>query len=292
MPRNTSTNPEIRAARDELGVRLRDVRRAAGLTGQQLADSLAWAPSKISKLENGRQTPTDDDVRSWCRATSSEHATDALLADLHTLQTRHREWQRVMRAGVAAEQTAMGRREQDTRIFRGFQSTIVPGLLQTPTYAREILERFGRRTGQRMDVDEAVAARMRRQEILYDPTKKFRLVMTEAVLLYYVCSPAAMLGQIDRLTNLAMLPNIRLGIIPFDRPYVISPTHPFWVYDDQLVVVETVSAQLNLAQPEEIDQYTKTFEAMALTAVYDESARAVMGQVSQEIARRKTYEKE
>jgi hypothetical protein len=191
-----------------------------------------------------------------------------------------------MRGGLAAEQTAMGRQEQGTRIFRSFQSAIVPGLLQTPGYAAGVIERVALRSGQRLDIDEVVAARMRRQEILYDTSKKFRLVLDEAVLLHNVCPPAAMLGQIDRLINMAMLPNVRLGIIPFDKPYAILPTHAFWVYDDQLVVVETVSAQLNLAQPQEIDQYIKAFEAMALTAVYDDKARTVMARVSQQIASR------
>ncbi|GAB2474387.1 helix-turn-helix transcriptional regulator [Promicromonospora xylanilytica] len=286
MPRNTSTNPDILAARNDLGARLRDLRRAAGLTGQQLAGSLSWAQPKISKIETGRQTPSDDDVRSWCRATGSERMAEALLADLHTLQTRHREWQRVMRAGLAAEQSAMGRQEQDTRIFRAFQPTIVPGLLQTPDYARGIIERVSRTTGQRMDVDEVVAARMQRQNILYDTSKKFRLVLTEAALLNYVCSPSAMPGQIDRLINLAMLPNVRLGIIPFDKSYVIVPTHAFWVYDDQLVLVETVSAQLNLAQPQEIEQYTKVFETMALTAVYDDKARVALTRMGHQIVAR------
>jgi ribosome-binding protein aMBF1 (putative translation factor) len=44
-----------------LGKRLRELRQAAGLSGRQLAESLSWPPSKVSKLENSRQTPTDDD---------------------------------------------------------------------------------------------------------------------------------------------------------------------------------------------------------------------------------------
>ncbi len=284
MPRNTSTSPDIRAARIELGARLRDLRRAAGLTGRQLAASLSWTQPKVSKIETGRQTPSDDDVRSWCRATGNERATEALLADLHTLQTRYREWRRVMRAGLASEQSAMGRKEQDTLIFRCFQPTIVPGLLQTPDYARGVIERAGNKPAPPAEVDEVVAARMQRQSILYDTSKKFRLVLTEAALLNWVCPPSAMLGQIDRLINLAMLPNVRFGIIPFDKPHVLVPTHAFWVYDDHAVIVETVSAQLNLAQPQEIQQYTKVFETMALTAVYDDKARSAMTRMGQRIS--------
>ena len=240
----------------------------------------------MSKIETGRQTPSDEDVRSWCRTTGSTDMTEVLLADLHTLQTRYREWRTVMRAGLAAEQGAMGRQEQETRIFRGFQPTIVPGLLQTPDYARGVIERAGNKTATRAETDEVVGARMQRQGILYNTSKKFRLVLTEAALLNWVCPPSAMLGQLDRLTTLTMLPNIRFGIIPFDKPYVLVPTHGFWLYDDQLVIVETVSAQLNLVQPQEIEQYTKVFETMALTAVYDGKARTVLARTARQIAMR------
>ncbi|MEU4386824.1 helix-turn-helix transcriptional regulator [Promicromonospora sp. NPDC023805] len=291
LPRNTSTNADIREARNELGARLRDLRRAAGLTGQRLADLLSWVPSKVSKIEHGRQSPTVDDIRVWCRAVSDETAMEGLLADLNTIETRYQEWQRIMRGGLGQVQSAVTRREQETRIFRGYQSLIVPGLFQTPEYARGLLEQSGRVWTQGEGVEEAVTARMRRQEILYDPSKKFRIVLTEAVLLYAICAPEAMLAQLDRLMSLSMLSNVRLGIIPFERRTALAPEHSFWVYDDDLVLVETVSAQLNLQQQQEIELHTKVFESMALDADYDQKARAVLQRASKQIAARITAEK-
>lgn len=291
LPRNTSTNADIREARNELGARLRDLRRAAGLTGQRLADLLSWVPSKVSKIEHGRQSPTADDIRVWCRAVSDESAIEGLLADLNTIETRYQEWQRIMRGGLGQVQSAVTRREQETRIFRGYQSLIVPGLFQTPEYARGLLEQSGRVWTQGEGVEEAVTARMRRQEILYDPSKKFRIVLTEAVLLYAICTPEAMLAQLDRLMSLSMLSNVRLGIIPFERRTALAPEHSFWVYDDDLVLVETVSAQLNLQQQQEIELHTKVFESMALDADYDQKARAVLHRASKQIAGRISAEK-
>jgi hypothetical protein len=291
LPRNTSTNPDIREARNELGARLRNQRRAAGLTGQRLADLLSWVPSKVSKIEHGRQSPTSDDVRVWCRAVGDEDAIDGLLADLHSLETRYQEWQRVLRTGLASTQEGMARWEQGTRVFRCHQSLIVPGLFQTPDYARGVLERASRVWTQGKGVDEAVAARMQRQGILYDTSKKFHIVLTEAVLLYTVCSPAAMLGQIDRLMTVSMLPNVRLGIIPFDKPYTILPEHAFWVYDDELVLVDTATASLNLQTPQEIELHKKVFESMALDADYDQKARTVLHRASKQIAARIPPEK-
>lgn len=291
LPRNTSTNADIREARNELGARLRDLRRAAGLTGQRLADLLSWVPSKVSKIEHGRQSPTADDIRVWCRAVGDEAAIEGLLADLSTIETRYQEWQRIMRGGLGQVQSAVTRREQETRIFRGYQSLIVPGLFQTPEYARGLLEQSGRVWTQGEGVEEAVTARMCRQEILYDPSKKFRIVLTEAVLLYAICTPEAMLAQLDRLMSLSMLSNVRLGIIPFERRTALAPEHSFWVYDDDLVLVETVSAQLNLQQQQEIELHTKVFESMALDADYDQKARAVLHRASKQIAGRISAEK-
>jgi transcriptional regulator with XRE-family HTH domain len=291
LPRNTSTNADIREARNELGARLRDLRRAGGLTGQRLADLLSWVPSKVSKIEHGRQSPTADDIRVWCRAVGDEAAIEGLLADLSTIETRYQEWQRIMRGGLGQVQSAVTRREQETRIFRGYQSLIVPGLFQTPEYARGLLEQSGRVWTQGEGVEEAVTARMRRQEILYDRSKKFRIVLTEAVLLYAICAPEAMLAQLDRLMSLSMLSNVRLGIIPFERRTALAPEHSFWVYDDDLVLVETVSAQLNLQQQQEIELHTKVFESMALDADYDQKARAVLHRASKQIAARVPAEK-
>jgi transcriptional regulator with XRE-family HTH domain len=85
LPQNsTSGASNVRDARSALGHRLCEFRQQAQLSGRQLAEALSWPPSKVSKLENGRQTPSDDDVRGWTQATGSAGETGALLASLHT----------------------------------------------------------------------------------------------------------------------------------------------------------------------------------------------------------------
>lgn len=54
--------------RQEYGASLRRLREEAGLTGSQLAASLHWAQSKVSRIETGKQSATTDDVVSWVRA--------------------------------------------------------------------------------------------------------------------------------------------------------------------------------------------------------------------------------
>jgi hypothetical protein len=93
-----------------------------------------------------------------------------------------------------------------------------------------------------------------------------------------------MLAQLDRLISLSILPNVRLGVISSDTQYVIGPWHGFWLRDNERVLVETFSAELNLVQESEIKLYSKIFEQFAAIANYGRSARAIITRVADELA--------
>jgi transcriptional regulator with XRE-family HTH domain len=285
LPRNKATGvSNVHEARTALGNRLRELRQQAALTGRQLAESLSWQASKVSKLENGRQTPSDDDIQAWTRATGSEGETAGLLASLHTLEVQHAEWQRVLRTGIRPRQHELAELDQKTRLFRVFEATVIPGLLQTSEYARARFAEGIRIFKLPNDINEAVEGRMKRQDIFYRPDKRFHFVLTEAALRFRMCSPEVMLGQLDRLVSLSALPNVRLGIIGFETQYTASPWHGFWLYDEEKVLVETFSAGLNLAQPQEIELYSTVFNELAAVASYGRSARAVITRVIDDLA--------
>ncbi len=283
-PNRASDVSNVHEARNALGKRLRELRQQAGLSGRQLAESLSWPPSKVSKLENGRQTPSDDDIRAWARATSSVAETDALLASLHTLEVQHAEWQRILRTGLRPRQQELIEWDQRTRLFRAFEATVIPGLLQTAEYARARFAEGIRRLKLPNDINEAVAARIQRQEILYRPDKRFHFLLTEAALRFRLCPPDVMLGQFDRLVSFSQLPNVRLGIIGFEKQYATAPWHGFWLYDNERVLVETFSAALDLRQPQEIELYGNAFEQLAAVASYGRSARGIIGRVIDDLA--------
>src|SRR6266508_1397080 len=256
----------VQQARQALGFRLRELRQHARLTGRQLAELLAWPPSKISKLETGRQTPTDDDIRAWARATGSEDAAEGLLASLHTLESQHAEWQRMLRGGLRHHQRELADLDVKMKTLRSFEPAVVPGLLQTAEYARARLAQGVRLHKVPDDVDEAVRLRVQRQEILYRPDKRFHFILTEAALRYRLCPPEIMLGQLDRLVSFSALPNVKLGIIGFETAYVVAPAHGFWLLDNDRVMVETFSAELNLAQPQEVALYSGVFDSLAVSS--------------------------
>ncbi|WAE75975.1 helix-turn-helix transcriptional regulator [Streptomonospora nanhaiensis] len=274
----------VHEARTALGNRLRGLRKQAGLSGRELAESLSWQASKISKIENGKQTPSDQDVLDWTRATNSESEAEDLLASLHTLEIQHAEWQRQLRAGLKLHQNEIAELNARTRLFRVFESTYIPGLLQTAGYARFRFAQSITVFKIRNDINEAVQARIQRQDILYRPDKRFHFVITEAALRYRLCPPEAMLAQLDRLVSMSALPNVRLGIIGFETAYVVAPAHGFWLLDDERVMVETFSAELNLAQPQETGLYGRVFESLAGVASYGRSARAIITRVIDDLS--------
>jgi transcriptional regulator with XRE-family HTH domain len=280
---NSGTS-SIDEARKALGNRLRELRQQAGLSGKELAESLSWVGSKVSKIENGKQAPTDQDIRVWTGATHADDQTEGLLAALHTLELQHAEWQRLLKAGMKSHQDTLSRQDEKTRLFRGFENTVVPGLVQTPEYARARFAQVVLVHNVPNDINEAVKQRMQRQEMLYRPDKRFHLVITESVLRYRLVSPDVMLGQLDRLMAISSMRNVKLGVIDFRTQYVTDPRHGFWLLDTELVRVETYSAELNLRQPQEIELYSRIFEQHAAVASYGAAARVIIARVMEELA--------
>jgi transcriptional regulator with XRE-family HTH domain len=281
MANGTSNVDEARRA---LGRRLRELRQMAGLSGVELAESLSWVGSKVSKIENGKQTPTDQDIRAWTGATGTEDETGSLLSALHNLELHHAEWQRLLRAGLKPHQLSLSQQDEKTTLFRGFENTVVPGLVQTAEYARARFAQAVLVHKLRNDINEAVRQRMQRQEMLYRPDKRFHIVITESVLRYRLVADDIMLGQLDRLIAIASMRNIKLGVIPFKTKYFTDPRHGFWLLDSDLVRVETYSAELNLRQPEEIELYGRIFEQHAAIASYGPAARGIIGRALRELA--------
>jgi transcriptional regulator with XRE-family HTH domain len=255
-----------------LAERLFAMRRAAGLTGARLAADLGWAPSKVSKIENGNQTPSADDIRAWAGACGHPEAVDELLDILADVQTISRRWKQRARGGLAPIQEDYDRRTREAKRVRNAEILIMPGLLQTAGYARGILAKFAAHLGVH-DLDEAVAARMRRQEVLYDTDKTFEFVITEAALRTLVVPAQVMAGQLDRLLSLG-LANVTLGIIPFGVELGTPPAGGLLMLDDA-AIVETDGVERNAGE-EESAEYDQIFGRLMAESVTGDEARRLI----------------
>ncbi|MFE1882656.1 helix-turn-helix domain-containing protein [Streptomyces diastatochromogenes] len=270
---------DFQTAREALGARLRELRAEAGLEGKELASRLDWQTSKVSRLQNGKQTPTREDLTAWARALDRpdvEPELHGLLAGLDMKQ-RNRSWRRQLAGGHRGRQEIGVKLTDNTRLIRGLEVSRIPGLFQTPEYARVLFDALAEFRGIPPTTDAAVEARMRRQEALYDPAKSFHFVLCEAALYHRPCPVEVMAEQLDRLYNLVGQRRIELGIIPFGAQLRRTVPHAFWIYDRRLVIVETISEELWLTGDEDLALYERAWDWLAESAEYGATARRLIG---------------
>lgn len=266
----------VRQACEALGQQLRDLRKDAGLSGRRLAELAGWQPSKVSKIEYGKQRPSEDDVLTWCRHTSAETHVPDLIASLRNIDTAHIEWRRALGAGIRREQRKVGAIEGETRLIRGYDPALVPGLLHTPLYAEAIFRQVAEFNQTTNDAEDAVAARMdRQQRYLYRGDHRVHYLIGEQALYTTVGNDEVMFGQLDRLLTAMTLPRVLLGIVPAMSRYMVSPTN-FVIYDNRLVMTEGVTAANTVTSPREIISYGRAFELLARQSVTGEAARALI----------------
>ncbi|MFJ7276591.1 DUF5753 domain-containing protein [Kitasatospora sp. NPDC098663] len=189
------------------------------------------------------------------------------------------EWRRLERAGLKRAQESVRPLFERTRRFRMYQSWVVPGLLQTAAYTRAVLHTIVSLRNTPDDVDEAVAVRMERQNVLHTGNHRFAVLVEEWVLRTVIGTPDVLLGQLGHLIGVGSLPSVSLGVIPLGSTRGAGwPVESFTMYDDAQVNVELVSAHLTITQPAEIAEYGQTFSELASIAVYGAEARSLITQ--------------
>lgn len=257
-----------------LGARLKELR--AGLSQRELAVRLGWPQSKVSKLEGGRQTATTEDLAAWAEAVGQAAAVEELLARLQGMESHSRSWRRQLRAGHRPVQDALTVEYERSTLLRAWEGAMVVGLLQTPDYARQIFARYAELHRSPRDLDDAVRARVKRQELLYQPGRVFHIVMWEAALHAGVCPPHVLASQLDRLVGVIGLDTVKLGIVPFGAQVAVPPANGFWLYDDRLAIVEDWHTELWLDDAESVTLYRRVWGSLADSAVYGSHAHTLI----------------
>lgn len=271
--------------RARLAARLRALRAAAGLSGNRLAQQLGWPQPRVSKLETGKQIPTEDDLDAWVTATGSkgEHAAE-LAALLSAARIEYAMWRSVQRtaggpAGRHAERAAW---EAATTRIAEYQPAMLPGLVQTTAYARDLLTSplAAAMNITEADADAMVAERVKRQDILYQPGRQLQIVVGEAALWNTPSTVDTLVNQLDRLISFAGLPNLEFGVLPTGAPMPIPPLAGFSVYDDDFVLVETLTGEQRLDDPDEVGVYVKAFDRLHEAAAIGEGAVELIQRVA------------
>ncbi|MGH9656905.1 MAG: helix-turn-helix domain-containing protein [Bryobacteraceae bacterium] len=263
------------------GEKLRTLRARSGMNGRDFAAALGTKQPKISKIETGRQTPTDSDVTDWCDALGvPESVRLALLDELAELRVQQAVWQRHLRSGQRARQDEITAAEQSVAKVRAVEMLAVPGLLQTADYARAVFATQAALHDVERDIEEAVRARLRRQQALYAPGRTFEFILGEAALHHVVCEPDVLAGQVDRLVSVIGTPNVRLGILPWGSRLPFVVTNGFIVHDDHTVLADTMTAELRINDPEQIAAYHHIVDRLWGSAAEGADARAILARIA------------
>lgn len=284
---STSPSSSARQAREALGANLRELRKEVGLTARQLAAATGQHYTRVSKIENGIQAPTDSDIRAWCRVCGAEDQVPDLVATLRSVESAYLELRRQSRAGmkrvVGAHTPELYQR---TRHFRIYEHNVIPGLFQTAAYCSAMLSFWVDFLKAPNDIEEAVAGRLEKQQVIYRSSKRFAVVLEEQALRTWFATADVQIGQLDRLIALMSMPNVSIGIIPLMTERTAVGSAGFWIFDDTLVALETPSASIEVNRPREIALYVKMFEELQASAVYGPTARELISAVIEETARR------
>ncbi|GAA4942317.1 helix-turn-helix domain-containing protein [Actinoplanes utahensis] len=260
---------------ETIGQILARCRRRQGLSGQALGDRVGMSQAKISRLETGVVAAEPGDVRMIAGELGLPPAEVERLVELaEHADNRVTDWIWAQ-PGLATIQSEINRIEAAARELRIFQPAVVPGLLQTSGYAWAVMTGLtegledARLSASAVTVSEAVTARIKRSELLMEPGREFRFLISEQVLRNRVCGPADMIAQIQRLRDLNALDNVHILIVPDDATLPMAPLHGFYVADNRLVSADLLNTTVMSKGRETVRTYRRAFDTLERVAVSD-----------------------
>ncbi|MET9801947.1 helix-turn-helix transcriptional regulator [Streptomyces sp. NPDC006368] len=283
--RGTRHGPAVR--RRKLGEELRGLRLSAGLTSREAARLVGWHQSKVSRIETGASGVTGADVSRLLDAYGvRDPRSRALLEALSgaAADGGGTGWWHAYRGVLPPQYRDFISLESQACTARTLETSVVPGLLQTPDYARAVT-RAALEGLPAVTVDSLVEVRIARQEVLRgDPPLRLEAVLDEAVLRRQVGGPGVMREQLRRLVELAALPQVRLQVLPFTVGEYVGLSGPFVIFsfpnisDLDVVVLDHLTSSLYLERMEDLEAYCAAFRTMQAHALTpEESSELIAG---------------
>ncbi|MBY8339710.1 helix-turn-helix domain-containing protein [Streptomyces spinosirectus] len=274
-----------------VGVQLAGIREDAGLPQEQAARAVGFSPAKLSRIEagKGRRPPTEGDVRTLLEYYKTEDYEASILLQLLRRAGEPGWWQRFDKRLMPEWFDRLVGLQEAADSIRTFEIQYVPGLLQTPAYARAVVER-GLPSAPSREVSRRVELRTKRGELLQRPdAPQLWAIIDESVLLRVLGSREVMREQLDHLVTMAQLPHVSLQIVPLDVTNASAPAIPvtylrFGGLDlPDIVYLEHIRSATFLEDRDETEQYRVTLDQLADDAL---SPRESLTRLKETIAQR------
>ncbi|MEV0978980.1 helix-turn-helix transcriptional regulator [Streptomyces sp. NPDC049915] len=270
--------PAVR--RRKLGAELRALRARAGLTSGEAARLVGWHQSKVSRIETGSSGAKPSDVRLLLDAygVDDDELRDLLLVLAGSQIGGREHWWHAYRGVLPPTYRDFISLESQASAMRTLETSVVPGLLQTPAYARAVTRAaVGAVDEERLDA--LVEVRLARQGVLHaQPPLRLSAVLDEAVLRREVGGPEVMAQQLRRLLQAAQLPQVRLQVLPFSAGAHVGITGPFVIFsfpstsDLDVVVLDNMTSSLYLERKEDLGAYAEAFNSLRIHALSPEDS--------------------
>ncbi|MFH8339988.1 helix-turn-helix domain-containing protein [Streptomyces sp. AM6-12] len=278
----SNVNPTVRRRR--LGQELRKLREQRNMTAEEVAERLLVSQSKISRLENGRRSISQRDVRDLCGVyeVEDQRVVDSLMEMAR--DSRQQGWWHTF--GDIPYSVYIGL-ETDAESLRVYEPQIVTGLLQTPAYA-EALVRGALPETSAAEIEKRVGVRMRRQDRITNEKDPLRLwvVLDEAALHRVVGSKRVMREQLEHLLKLSELPHVTVQVMPFEVGAHPGLNGQYAILefadaaDSSVVYLEGVTSDLYLEKAQDVQKYAVMYEHLRAQSLSVDASRQLIDETA------------
>lgn len=270
-----------------LGAQLRRLRHTTGMTTRSVAHALDISPSSVNRTEMGNRVPDREEIGALCAlyGVTGEHK--LLLIDHADKGSRNAAWLE-MSSKVSEQAAAMMVLEREATAITNLEVAFIPGLAQTPDYARLLMD-GSLLDGQ--DLEDQVVSRVGRQVILSRPNPpEVNLVIDEGALHRTLGNARVVREQLEHLLAVQRRPNVTLRVIPFSAAKHPGLEGPFMAYEipggGTQVFVESRNFGVFLTEPVDVEPFLQAWQQLESHVLNEQRSaeliRSIIGRLSDE----------
>lgn len=261
---------------DFFGAEVRRWRTATGLSQEQLGQKVGYSGAQVGKVETSERAPSQDFAEGCDRALPEARG---LFVRLYQLARR---WD----GGYPSWFTEWVEAERRAISLRTWQPLLVPGLLQTPEYARALFLAW---QGADSDdhLDQLVSARIQRQSIFAHPDPpSLWAVLDEGVLHRCIGSPKVMHDQLTHLLTVSDRSKIRVQVVPADVGAHVGLLGAFFIASFEnapgIVYLESPDQGQTTERPSVVGKISEIFDMVRAEALPRAASRDLIRKVAEE----------